>query len=281
VDSSQSAVWTLDLAANPPILDGGKTIHISVLRTGTVVRARGYLERTDRLRAVRIDVLHPSVTLSGTVVSTAGNFQIETSKGQRYRLWLSTGTALSAERTPLTLTVADIPVGARVKVQGTLRTDGSVTVDRLSVRLASFAARGQVASISAQDMALATGAGTVSVRIENATVVLQGTHPLKLSDVVVGDDVTVYGYRGVAVLARKLLVHRNRTSASGTVAALTPDGFTLAAADGTHRVIVSRVSVVVSPTGQTLAVGAVVRVSGYLRGDGVILATRITVKKGS
>ena len=97
--------------------------------------------------------------------------------------------------------------------------------------------------------------------------------------VVVGDDVTVYGYKGTSVLARKLVVHRKRSSLSGTVISLTSDGFTLTAADGQHRVIVSASTVVSLPADQTLAAGSTVRASGYLRGDGALLATRITVKR--
>jgi hypothetical protein len=70
----------------------------------------------------------------------------------------------------------------------------------------------------------------------------------------------------------------SRLTLSGTVSALLPDGLTMTAADGSHRVIVgSATVVVVRVAGQQIVVGEAVRVTGYPRGDGVILATRITI----
>jgi hypothetical protein len=175
------------------------------------------------------------------------------------------------------LALADIPAGVKVRSQGTVGVDGLFLVSRLTVHLASFTARGQVTRIATSIFTVQAAGGSIQIKIGTQTTFFQTSHQLKLSDIVVGDDVTVYGYSASTVLARKIVVHRKRLTVSGTVEALTADGLTLQAVDGSHHVVVSSATVLVAAPGQQISVGLAARVTGYLRGDGVILAIRITI----
>jgi hypothetical protein len=103
---------------------------------------------------------------------------------------------------------------------------------------------------------------------------------LTSGDVVSGDDATVYGYSLTAntLLVHKISVHRKLVGVDGTVSSLTVNGFLLHASDGDHRIVAAS-STPVTGIATTVSAGANVHVTGYLRGDGVILATRIRVKK--
>jgi hypothetical protein len=65
----------------------------------------------------------------------------------------------------------------------------------------------------------------------------------------------------------------------GTVASQTVDGFMLDAADGPHRVLVSGSTVFTGMPTSGPTPGLAVHVTGYLRGDGSILATRVRAGK--
>jgi hypothetical protein len=121
----------------------------------------------------------------------------------------------------------------------------------------------------------------VNVQVGPNTTFAQGSHTLALTDLVVGDDVTVYGYDGGGelVLARKVLVHRHIVGMDGTVAALTANGFTLQASDGPHPVILSATTIYTNLTAGSIVAGMAIHVTGYLRGDGSILATRVRAGK--
>jgi cytoskeletal protein CcmA (bactofilin family) len=106
---------------------------------------------------------------------------------------------------------------------------------------------------------------------------------LTLADIVSGDDVTVYGYAlsGGTIVARKITVHRRLLAVDGTVASITDQSFVLTAADGPHTVLISGATAVLGPVGTVLAAGMKVHVTGYLRGDGIILATRVRIVKAA
>jgi hypothetical protein len=172
-------------------------------------------------------------------------------------------------------------VGAKVHVRGSLASDGSVKVQELDVRLASVVLRGQVTAIIGSTWTVEVAGESKTVRLLSATTFAQGSHSLVASDVVAGDDVTVYGYgiRGNEIMARKVLVHRRLMAVDGTVASLTNDGFVLSASDGSDRVILSTTTIFTGGTNADVVVGATVHVTGYRRGDGVILATHVRIGK--
>jgi hypothetical protein len=277
IAASRSSSWTVDTTAGPSFVDGGKRLALSVLRSGAYLRAGGYVESPGTLRAVHIEVMHPQLSISATVISVSGGLVVQTTQGDRYTLKLTPATVISAGRAQVQLALADIPAGVKVRIQGTVRVDGLFLVSRLTVNLPSFTVRGQVTRIVTSIITVQAAGGSIQIKIGTQTTFFQTSHQIKLSDIVVGDDVTVYGYSASTVLARKILVHRKRLTVSGTVEALTADGLTLQAVDGPHHILVSSATVLIAAAGQQIAVGMVVRVTGYLRGDGVILAIRITI----
>jgi hypothetical protein len=274
----RTVAWDIDLTGKVTIADGPKRLSASGLHAGAYVRVKGYVEKTGLLRAFHIAVLHPQISISAAVVSTSGGLIVQTAQGEKYTLRMSSSAIISASRAQVSVTAGDIPVGVKVRVDGMVGADGSIQVSRLIVKLPSFSVRARVTNLTASSMTIQTTTDSIQVTIEADTTFFQTVHPLKLSDIVAGDDVTVYGYKARTILARKILVHRKRLTISGTVSALIADGLTLTAADGPHHLIVSSgTEVVVRATGQQLAVGEMVRVTGYMRGDGVILAIRITI----
>jgi hypothetical protein len=270
----------IELPAGLAVIDGTARGGRSLVRVGAFVQIDGYLELSGTVRAASARILHPRVELVGTVIATAGGVTMRTSQGETYLLRFSSSSRISGGAVDLELRQNDIPVGARVHVEGQARSDGAVAVTGLAVRLAAVTVRGQIDGAQGNGLAVRVGQAVVQVRAGASTPVLQGSHTLALSDLVAGDDVTVYGYNGgkAIVIARKILVHRRLMGLDGTVAALSPDGFVLTASDGDHRVLVSAATIV-SGAGVSPGVGDTVHVTGYQRGDGVILATRVRVRR--
>lgn len=278
LQDAKGSTLTVDVPRGVTATDGGH--RAGPLHVGAYLRARGYVEQPGMVRAVTLQVLHPTLQLSATVVSTGQMITVETARGDRYRLRFSSATEISTQNEQLTLTPADIPRGARVRVQGTMRSDGTLAVSQVKVRLSTVTVQGSVSAIVGSVITVKAPDGSVRVRVGAYTVYAQGSHVLALGDIVVGDDVTIYGYGDGPglVLARKVSVHRKLAGLAGQVASLTSDGFVLNAADGPHRVIISPATIFTGGSSADVKVGMSVHVAGYRRGDGVILATRVRLK---
>jgi hypothetical protein len=269
-----------DVPAGLGASDGSKKLPVSAIHPGAYVRIVGYVESATALRATKIALQHPGLDVSGTLVSTGTTFIVQTSSGERFGLRLSAKSQIIATRIDVALQPADLPVGAHVHVQGTVDSVGLLAVETLTVRLSAVTIRGRLAAVAGQSWLVQTGSTSVKIRLQPSMPVAQGSHTLTATDVVVGDDITVYGYAlgAGSVLARKVLVHRKRVGVDGTVSALTAEGFTLSATDGDHHVLTSAATAVTG-SGLVIASGLRVHVTGYLRGDGAILATRVRIGK--
>jgi hypothetical protein len=204
---------------------------------------------------------------------------VATAGGERYRLRIPSGVQIVASRSQLPLKPEDIPVGVRVHVDGTIDNTGRLLVSAMTVSLSSVTLQGRLTEID-PGWVVHTAAGDFHLRLQSDTPIAQGSHLLTPADVVPGDAVSVYGYTLAqsTVLVRKIDVHRKLEALDGTIAALNPDGFVLQSVDGQHRVITAA-STIISGVGTTVAQGLSVHVTGYLRGDGVILATRVRILK--
>jgi hypothetical protein len=282
VRPGSTTVDHLTVVPGLPVTDGGKHLAASSLHVGAFVSVRVYEASSHALRAVAVTVQHPTLDVPATVVSISTRIAVMTTAGDRYLLHFTHGVPIVTARTALPLTRHQIPGGVRVHVTGVVRSDGGVQVRSLVVMLASVSLRGSVSSLGEKTLtiSLQTGSAT-SATVVSQTRVTQGASPLVLGDIVPGDDVTVDGYtiRG-GVLARAIAVHRRLLGVSGTIESLTTGGFTLQAADGVHDVRVYSTTIFTGFTSSAdVVVGVVVHVTGYLRGDGVILATR--VRKGA
>lgn len=271
----------IDLPAKIAVADPGSSVHPAVLHVGSYVRIQGYVEPSGAVRAFAIEILHPSVSASATIVAAAPTVTVRTSKDLQFQLRFAGSSQISVSRLDVPLQPADLAVGMRVHVQGVIQSDGTLLVDTLVVRLTSLTVRGQISAVTGQVLSVQTAAGQMESRLLTSTTFVQGSHTLILTDLVVGDDVTVYGYRLRAdtMLVRKVLVHRKLVGLDGTVNSPRSDGFTLTAADGTHRVVMGVDTIITGGVAGDVVAGAVVHVAGYLRGDGVVLATRLRIVK--
>jgi hypothetical protein len=130
--------------------------------------------------------------------------------------------------------------------------------------------------VSDNAIAVSSAAGEQTVRLDANAGIRQGARPLQLADLVIGDDVTVTGYAGKdVILARTLQVHRPLVGLDGVVQASGSGGITLNTTSGIVHVAVGPETQV---TGNVV-LGSKVHVTGYRRGDGVVLATRIRAGK--
>jgi hypothetical protein len=281
VSSTSGVQTTVEVPPGAVLTDGTKQVLGGRIGVGASVQIRGYSEPSGAVRAVSIRIVHPNVNFSAIVISNAGKLVVQTSKGERFILYVSAGTQVSTGREQFTLAPRDLPIGAKVHIRGTVRSDGGVRVQQMTIRLASEMVRGQVGQLTGQAMDLQTSSGAVHVVFEPQMSVAQGAHLLTTGDLVVGDEVTAYGYNDGPgmLLARKLLVHRPIAGLDGTVQTLSTDGFILTTTTGPIHVLVSLSTVFSTGTSSNLAAGETVHVTGYRRGDGAVLATRIRVKK--
>ncbi|MGI8824278.1 MAG: DUF5666 domain-containing protein [Chloroflexota bacterium] len=270
----------VSLSSKTEMRDGGKKIDASHLRVGTYVHVQGYQAPADVIAAT-LRVMHPSLEVKGTVANPAPALLVQSRNGDTYRIRLSSATSVSDPRYAITLSASDIMVGQSVDVRGTVRTDGRLAAVDIAVHLVHVALRGRVTDVASAAITVDVGGAAIEVGFDASASLTQGSKQLTLADVVRGDDVSVSGYRisVSTVVARKISVHRRVKSIQGTVASLTTDGFVLTTSVGSIRVIESTTTSVTGGSSVTLVVAAAVHVTGYLRGDGVILATRIRLLK--
>ncbi len=280
IQTTSGSTRTILLTRGFLAIDGTRRVPASSLRAGAYVQVQGYVVSPSTLRAVRLVIQHIQIDLAAVVVSNRGAITVRTTRGQSFRLRFSSSASIITSRAALPLAPTDIPIGARVHVQGTVDSSGSLVVTSLIVRLRSVTVRGQLVIASQQHWTMQSSATTYQLRLATGITISQGTHMLTSGDVVSGDDATVYGYSLTAntLLVHKISVHRKLVGVDGTVSSLTVNGFLLHASDGDHRIVAAS-STPVTGIATTVSAGANVHVTGYLRGDGVILATRIRVKK--
>lgn len=277
IAASTGAAITVHIPSGVIATDGGRKLAVPSLHTGSFVRIKGYGEMGGTIRATSITIMHPAVRTSATIVSTAGGVTIRTSTGERFQLQFGTNTEITGGTARYSLSRGDLGAGARVHVEGVVASNGALVVTSLDVRLRATTVRGKVAAVSATTLSVKVAGKQVRLRDLPEMEIWQGSHSLVLSDLVVGDDVSVYGFHlpHSTILARKITVHRRIATLDGVIASLTDDGFTVQAADGVHRVITSTETIQTS--GNAPAVAQTVHVTGYLRGDDVLLATRIRI----
>jgi len=278
-----SGTRPIDLLSGVVPSDGGRRVPLSALHPGAFVEARGYSVPRQPLRALSVSVQHPHLQFSAVVIGTTPLLTVRTSKGETYQLLLTSGSTITASRVAAQLKPADIPSGERVHVAGVVGTDGRLTVDELRVRLQSVTVRGQIATVSSRELSLDAASGPVVVQPQSNSEYEQGAHSIQRGDLVVGDDVTVYGYTVAhhRVLLRKLVLHRRLTALQGTVGSFTAQSLILDAPDGPHHVLLSDSTIFTDGAVSDIVAGITLHVTGYLRGDGVVLATRVRFAKTS
>lgn len=279
--SSPSRAELIDVPPHDSIRDGTRHLTLNSIGIGAYLQVTGYVEAKSRLRAAEVKVAHPNLDITGTVVGVPPSLVVETGTGEKFKIRLSSKVDVVTSRSHVSIVPRDIPLQARVRIQGMMETDGALTAHAIFVQLQSVSVRGTVIQIAGSVVTMHVDSGMMRLQLLDSAAVTQGKHAIDIRDVVPGDSVTAYGYVTAGdVLVRKLEVHRRIVGVEGSVSALTPDGFLLVTSDGVQRVIVSP-GLPVSGTVQSIGVGVRVHVSGYRRGDGVILATRLRTLKPS
>jgi hypothetical protein len=280
---SSGKVVRIDLPSGIAPRDGAHAVSLAQIGRGAYLHVSGYAELSKAIRAVAVTVLHPTVDLRGVISWQGPIASVRTVKGEMYLCRFGKSSAISASRLAASVRPSDIPGGTAVQVVGTLDISGSLAVQTLVARLHSATVRARTDSMDANGLVLKPAGSTVRVRLTSNTTYFQGSHALSEADIVVGDDVTAYGYAlsGGAIVARKITVHRRLLGLDGTVGSITGQSFVLTATDGPHTVLVSFTTVVIGTAATVLATGMKVRVTGYLRGDATILATRVRIVKAA
>jgi hypothetical protein len=272
-------VSSVDVPPDVPVSDGGKHLSLSSLHLGAYLEIRGYAEPAGRVRASSIRVLHPALDITGILSQVIPALIVQTATGDVYRLSLTAQTRIAVERSAVEVAAADLPVGGHVHVTGTMASNGALRAEQLTVRLASVTLEGSVQSVQPSSFAVQTPGGVESVQVQSVTSVLQGSKSIDLASLVPGDDVTVLGYRSGrgSVIARKVSVHRKLVGLDGFVSGMGEGTFSLTLSSGS--VVQVQLGPATEITGGAVAAGMDVHVTGYRRGDGVVLATRVRVGK--
>jgi hypothetical protein len=263
--------------------DGAQGVTLVQLGRGVYLKVSGYTELSKAVRALSVTVLHPSLDLHGILTWQGRISTVRTSGGERFVCLFGKSSAISASHLVGHLRASDLPAGTSVHVLGTVGTSGSLVVQTLIARLRSTTVRARTDSMDGTGLVLKPAGSTVRVRLIASTTLYQGSHALTAADLVIGDDVTVYGYvlSGGTIVARRVAVHRRLLGEDGIVATISGQSFVLTAIDGAHTVVVSPSTLVIGTAGTVLASGMKVHVTGYLRGDSTILATRVRILKAA
>ncbi|MGH2441642.1 MAG: DUF5666 domain-containing protein [Chloroflexota bacterium] len=268
----------VDLPRGAAISDGRRKLSPRALRVSVYVRVAGYLEPNGSVRAVSVGMQHPIIDVSATLLAGRNALVVQTTGGARYVLRFTSASAIESSRGAVSLKLKDVPAGIRVHVRGPIDSSGNLVVSLLTVRLASVTIKGELVIGTQHAFSLRVAGSTMQqLRLESGLGITQGSHSLTLTDLVNGDQVTVYGYALAApiILVRKLEVHRRLTSLDGTISSVKSSGFTLHSVDGDHAILTSVTTLYTGAP--SAALGQAAHVTGYLRGDGVVLATRVRI----
>lgn len=268
----------IDIPAGARLKDGKHFVRQEAFCTGCFVKGRGYEESAGRIRAFQLSLQHPKLDISATTVHT-GASRIRTSAGEVYDLHFVPSSAVTLSASSIVVSAAEVPNGTSVHVRGTVDSSGELVVASLSVRLRAVTLRGSITELGTGLLTIDVASASFALELIPNVAIDQGSHTLTIEDVVIGDDVTAYGYQlsPSKVLTRKLLIHRKLVGLDGVIASVSGNEFLFHTTTGDQEVFVSATTIETG-TGEIVA-GASVHVTGYLRGDGAILATRLKFAK--
>ncbi len=278
VRRSSGATARALIPAGVPVTDRGRRVPVQVIQPGVYVRVVGYAQPSKIVRATGAAVQHPALDVNGVLVWHSSTPAIRSGDGQTFDARFTPTSTVTAPHLNAALVPRDIPSGARVHVLGTADSSGEIVVDSVNVHLAHASIRARASSIGETGLTLQSTTA-VSVRFVRSTVFTQGTHALTAADIVRNDDVTVTGYTvsGNVILAEKVAVHRKLTGFDATVTTVAGGEITVTAATLARTVLLSGTTEIIGVAGTVLVPGMKVHVTGYLRGDGVVLATRVRI----
>jgi hypothetical protein len=269
------------LSSSTSVTDVGRRLPSSSLAVGTFVQLKLFEASPQLIHVASLLVLHPLLTFTALVLRLSPHLAVREANGEVFALNVGGTTAITSSVGAIPVQFLEIPVGLSVRVSGRADSYGAVVVRTLAVRLHARTVRGKLLQTGPQGVQVQVGSQLFDARVWSGTAFSQGSKAFDPASLVTDDDVTVYGYDTLPgkMIARKVLVHRRLVGISGQISSVTDHGFVLNAADGQHPVVLSQSTVWtrVSPAG--LAAGLTVHVTGYLRGDGSVMATRVRLGK--
>jgi Domain of unknown function (DUF5666) len=248
---------------------------------GTFVQLKVFEATPQLIHAASIQVQHPLLSFTATVLRVVPQMSVRESNGETFALNIGGSTPILTSVGALPVHFLEIPIGVSVRVSGRADSYGAVNVTTLAVHLRTRTIRGKLLQAGVQSLQVQVANQVMDARVSAAASFLQGSHAMDATGLVAGDDVTVYGYDTLPgkMIARKVVVHRRIVGLTGQVSSITDLGFVLNAPDGQHEVILSDATLWTRVTRTMLAAGLTVHVTGYLRGDGSVIATRVRLGK--
>ncbi|MBI2941772.1 MAG: hypothetical protein HYY04_15180 [Chloroflexi bacterium] len=224
-----AATQTVAIGSSTRVTRGRTLATLADITVGDQVMATGYRTATGALAADAIQVLPR--TISGIVKAIAeSSITVETRSASgtaTETVAVSATTRVLRGRTQVT--AADIAVGDRVAGTGYRDSAGALAAD--TIQIFPHTISGVVKSATVDTLTLetrsASGTATETVAVSNSTRVARGRAVATLADIVVGDRVTVTGYRNAAGTLSADAIQILPRTVSGTVTAVAGSSFTL------------------------------------------------------
>lgn len=183
--------WTRTIdAAGATVTKGGETVALSTLKVGDEIAFRETRNADGTYTITAIYVVQPSV--GGTVASVSGStVTVTTRDGATEKVLLTDSTTYMLGKAEATRDA--VVAGVRIRAEGTLGADGTLTAT--TVVVAPATAGGTVKEKTASSITLTTRDGsTVVVKVTSTTTYsVEGVETATLADVEVGSIVMAAG----------------------------------------------------------------------------------------
>ena len=221
--------------------------------------------------------------LPGIAITAIDGAQVSLKSANGWTRTIDT-TGVTITRAGATITVGDLKVGDHVAIGETRNSDGSYTVNKLTVVLDQVA--GTISKIDSASITVTRQGGqTATVKTDASTVYRRAGQTIARSDLVVGERLVAMGTTGSDGSLQAASVDVQPETVFGTVTAKSGDTLTIATLGGgtaTVKVTSTTTYQVAGKTSATLADIAVndqVIASGVRGSDGALTAT--TIRSGS
>jgi len=267
------------------VTDEGRRAHESAIQVGIYVHVTGFRLGGGAEAALTVAVLHPTIRVSGEVVADRGSrLTISRTSGQMVSLAFPRHVDALSTKTGQWFPAWRIPSRSHLSVRG-VQEAGWVRVGSARLLLRSRLDHGVVTALGATTFRMsALGTRTV-VHAGRLTKITEGRNPVSFGSIEVADAVSVRSYADVrgGLLAHSVDIQRKSTTRTGFVSNLSNDSFDLLLRDGTRRHVNIRSWTVLLHNGSQIAMsnladGDKVKVSGHLRPDGQVDATKIDLE---
>jgi hypothetical protein len=167
----------------------GQPASLKDISVGTEIRVKGQRRDDGSLAATSVQIIPPHASGQVSNISQGSLTLKQGSQTQVVQLTSNTSYYLKNQKASADV----VKAGRTVEVAGTLTTDG--TLSALVVRVQPDRAAGRVSSISGSTITLSHGVWTLPVATDANTTYLRGQEKVAATDIKVGDNVTVEGFK--------------------------------------------------------------------------------------